>query len=74
MSKNSHQPSRRLTIKSVGATRKRYVKSLSVNGVRVGTPVLFHEQIAAGGEIVFEMSDEVQEWGNNPDILKSLFN
>lgn len=71
-SPNTHQGSKRLTIKSTGATQKQYVKSLSINGERVNTPVLLHEQIATGGEIVFEMSDEVEQWGNNPDVLKSL--
>lgn len=64
--------SKRLTIKSSGASQKQYVKSLTVNGENIDTPILVHEQIVNGGEIVFEMSDEIQDWGNNPDVLKSL--
>lgn len=70
---NSVQPgSRRLTIRSSGAVQNQYVKPLTVNGEPINAPVLLHEQIINGGEIVFEMSDEIQEWGNNPDVLKSL--
>ena len=31
-----------------------------------------HEQIAHGAHVEFEMSDEIQPWGNDPDILKAF--
>ena len=71
---DAQQKSKRLTITSTGAPRNQYVKSLTVNGEQISTPVLLHEQIVAGGEIVFEMSNEVQEWGNNQDVLNNLLN
>jgi len=42
----------RLTIIAEGAPRKRYVKSMMVNGRRVDVPIVRHEDIAEGGEIV----------------------
>ncbi|KAG5648805.1 hypothetical protein DXG03_000154 [Asterophora parasitica] len=59
---------RRLTVIAQGAPTKPYIKSLTVNGRRVDTPIIRHEDITDGGEIVFEMCDIVQEWGNG--ILK----
>lgn len=70
----AQQGSKRLTITSTGASQNQYVKSLTVNGEQISTPVLLHEQLVAGGEIVFEMSNAVQEWGNNQDVLNSLLN
>jgi putative alpha-1,2-mannosidase len=72
---NSDQSSlSRLTIRSSGAPQKKYVKSLTVNGEAITVPVLLHEQLVEGGEIVFEMSDQPEEWGNNPDVMQSLQN
>jgi putative alpha-1,2-mannosidase len=68
----SKHGSRRLTIKAQGAPQKKYVKSLTVNGEQVVVPVLVHEQIAGGGDIVFEMSGKPEAWGNNPDIVRGL--
>lgn len=46
-----------LTIKAPKASDKnRYVKSVTLNGKPVGTIYLTHEQIMAGGELVFEMT------------------
>ncbi|KAG5652188.1 hypothetical protein H0H81_005987 [Sphagnurus paluster] len=58
------QRTRRLTISAPGAPTKPYIKSLTVNGRGIDTPIIRHKDIADGGEIVFEMSDVVQEWGN----------
>ncbi|KXN88545.1 hypothetical protein AN958_07181 [Leucoagaricus sp. SymC.cos] len=72
-SSDGHQSgSRRLTIKSPEAPRKRYIKSLTVNGESAMLPVLLHEQVAGEGTIVFEMSDKPEEWGNNPAVMQSL--
>ena len=46
------------------APTKPYIKSLTINGRRIDVPVVRHEDIADGGEIVFEMSEKVEEWGN----------
>ena len=50
-----------LVIKAQGAATKKYVKSLRVNGRNVKTPVIKHEDIANGGEIIFDMSDKAEE-------------
>ena len=48
-----------LTIKAPKASDKnRYVKSVTLNGKPVSTIYLTHEQIMAGGELVFEMTSE----------------
>ncbi|KAF8075749.1 glycoside hydrolase family 92 protein [Lyophyllum atratum] len=56
--------SRKLTISAKGAPTKPYIKSLTVNGRKVETPIIRHEDIADGGEIVFEMSETIEAWGN----------
>ena len=64
-----------LTIRAPGARTKPYVKSLTINGVQLTEPVIKHEQLmAAGGEVevVFEMSETVEEWGNDRDVLAAL--
>lgn len=53
-----------LTITARGAPTKPYIKSLTVNGRQVDTPFIQHADIANGGDIVFEMSDQVESWGN----------
>jgi hypothetical protein len=37
---------------------------MAINGKNIDIPIVRHEDIAHGGEIVFEMSDTVEEWGN----------
>ncbi|OCH93281.1 glycoside hydrolase family 92 protein [Obba rivulosa] len=56
--------SKPLVITSSGAPQKPYIKSLTVNGSPVSVPIIGHEQIASGGEIVFEMSSDPQEWAS----------
>jgi putative alpha-1,2-mannosidase len=53
-----------LTIIAKGAPSKPYIKSLMINGRKVDVPILQHEDIVDGGEIVFEMSDRLEAWGN----------
>jgi putative alpha-1,2-mannosidase len=55
---------RTLTIIAKDAPSKPYIKSLTINGRKVDIPLLQHEDIVDGGEIVFEMSDRVEAWGN----------
>ncbi|KAG6839898.1 hypothetical protein C0991_010551 [Blastosporella zonata] len=55
---------RTLSITALGAQTMPYVKSLTVNGRKVDSPIIRHEDIANGGELVFEMSGVVEEWGN----------
>lgn len=52
-----------LVIHAVGAATKPYVRSLTVNGIKLDEPILDHWQIAGGGEMVFEMKDIPQLWG-----------
>ncbi|KAL4255705.1 Peptide-N(4)-(N-acetyl-beta-glucosaminyl)asparagine amidase [Pleurotus pulmonarius] len=54
-----------LVITARGAPSEVYVASLSVNGAPVNEPIIFHEQIAHGGEIVFEMSAKPAPWAYN---------
>ncbi|KAG6887028.1 hypothetical protein C0995_002298 [Termitomyces sp. Mi166 len=56
--------SRKLTILAAGAPVKPYIKSLTVNGRKVDVPIIRHDDIMDGGEIVFEMSEWVEKWGN----------
>ncbi|KAI0696503.1 glycosyl hydrolase family 92-domain-containing protein [Cerioporus squamosus] len=58
-----------LTITSIGALTKPYIKSASVNGRSLATPILKHEDIASGGHIVFEMSDTPQIWGSRTVLM-----
>ncbi|TFK88274.1 glycoside hydrolase family 92 protein [Polyporus arcularius HHB13444] len=53
-----------LVITSTGAPSRPYIKSVTVNGRSLDTPILTHEDIVAGGHIVFEMSDTPQAWGS----------
>jgi len=55
---------RPFVITSTGAASKPYVKSLTLNGVSVQQPVLRHEDIMKGGELVFEMSPVPEAWGS----------
>jgi putative alpha-1,2-mannosidase len=53
-----------LVVSASGATTMPYVRSVTVNGERLEWPVIRHEQIAGGGEVIFEMSEEPQSWGS----------
>lgn len=37
---------------------------MTINGRAIYAPIIRHEDIVNGGEIVFEMSEEVESWGN----------
>lgn len=63
--------SRPLVITSKGAPQNPYIKSLTINGEAVQTPIILHSQIADGGEIVFEMSAEPQEWATSRSDIQS---
>ncbi|MCG3173884.1 MAG: hypothetical protein GMKNLPBB_02091 [Myxococcota bacterium] len=52
-----------LKIRAPGASReRRFVKSVTINGKPWTSPVFDHGEIAAGGEILFEMSDKPHAW------------
>lgn len=53
-----------LVITSNGAPTMPYVKNVTVNGESFDAPIITHEQIASGGEIIFEMAAEPQEWAS----------
>ncbi|KAL5534025.1 hypothetical protein ACEPAG_485 [Sanghuangporus baumii] len=55
---------RPLVITSNGASAKKYVKSLTIDGIPQVDPVIAHAQITHGANIVFEMSDRPQAWGS----------
>ena len=42
-----------------------YVQSASLNGAPLDIPVITHEQIVSGGELVFEMGDAASTWGSS---------
>ncbi|KAF9480738.1 hypothetical protein BDN70DRAFT_893891 [Pholiota conissans] len=71
-SSSSNANPKRLTITAIGARTKPYIKSLTINRVPVTRPVISHAQIAQGAEVVFEMSDKVEAWGNDEAVLKVL--
>jgi putative alpha-1,2-mannosidase len=54
-----------LQIVAPGASTKPYVKSLKINGKEVNEPIIKHSQIAYGGVIEFEMSDQPQAWASS---------
>ncbi|KDQ28672.1 glycoside hydrolase family 92 protein [Pleurotus ostreatus PC15] len=56
---------RPLVITAHGAPSDIYVKSLSINGAPLHEPVVFHDEIARGGDIVFEMSANPEPWAYN---------
>ena len=68
----SSTPPKKLTITAIGARSKPYIKSLTINGISIDQPIIRHEQIASGAEVVFEMSDKVEMWGNDDSVLKAF--
>jgi hypothetical protein len=63
---------KKLTITAMGARSKPYIKSLTINGISITKPIIKHEQIATGAEVVFEMSDKIELWGNDESIMKAF--
>lgn len=61
-----------MKVTAIGARTKPYIKSLTIDGVKVERPIIRHEQIAHGAEVEFEMSDEIQSWGNDPVIWEAF--
>ncbi|TFY74825.1 hypothetical protein EWM64_g9189, partial [Hericium alpestre] len=53
-----------LRISAPGAAQKPYVKSLTVDGQPVDKAVITHQQIAHGGDIVFEMNATPAQWAS----------
>lgn len=54
-----------LVITAPGAVAKPYVKSLSIDGVKIDRPLLRHQQIVTAKHIAFEMADTPQSWGES---------
>ncbi|GJJ10235.1 hypothetical protein Clacol_004461 [Clathrus columnatus] len=54
-----------LVLTATGAATKPYIRSLTLNGQSITEPLLSHEQIINGGELVFEMSEKPELWGSN---------
>ena len=64
-----------ISIRAPGARTKPYIKSLTLNGVPLKSPIIRHEQLLGKDrkvEVVYEMSDTIQSWGNDPDVLEAL--
>lgn len=64
--------SKRLSITSPGALKNQYVKSITLNGQPLDKPFLAYEQFIGGGDIVYELSDKPETFGNDPEIVKTL--
>jgi putative alpha-1,2-mannosidase len=64
--------SNRLTITAKGAAKNQYVKSVTLNGESIDTPFINWYQFINGGDLVFEMSNKPEAWGNDPEIMKML--
>lgn len=47
---------------------------MTVNGVPLTEPVIKHEALFSSEkvDIVFEMSDKVEAWGNDAEVLEAL--
>lgn len=43
-----------------------------MNGAKLDRPIIKHEMIKDGGVIVFEMSERIEEWGNDGVVLEAL--
>ncbi|KAF8169034.1 glycoside hydrolase family 92 protein [Mycena galopus ATCC 62051] len=56
-----------LTITAEGALSAKYVRGLTIDGQTVESPVIRHEQIAAGADVLFEMSGVPENWGDEKD-------
>lgn len=56
---------RPLKVTSNGAASKPYVKSLIVDGQPTKEPVITHQQIANGGDILFDMSEQAEAWASS---------
>ncbi|KAG2014320.1 glycosyl hydrolase [Coprinopsis cinerea AmutBmut pab1-1] len=65
-----------ITIRAPGARTKPYIKSLKINGVDWKEPVIRHTDLVDSQtgkvDVVFEMSENVEEWGNDPVVLRAL--
>ncbi|KAI0365463.1 glycoside hydrolase family 92 protein [Pilatotrama ljubarskyi] len=57
--------SKPLVITSSGAPSRPYIKSVTVKGRSLDTPILTHADIASGGHIHFDMSAEPQAWSSS---------
>jgi putative alpha-1,2-mannosidase len=62
---NLPSTSKPLHIIAPGANTKLYVKSLRIDGKALNEPIIKHSQIAFGGVIEFEMSDQPQAWASS---------
>lgn len=57
-----------LVITATDAPTKPYVRSLTLNGKPINQPLLSHEDIINGGELVFEMSNTPEPWGSSGGV------
>ena len=66
--------STKIRISASGARTKPYIKSLTVNGSPISKPLIMHADLFASDDvdIVFEMSEKIEEWGNEAEILEAM--
>ena len=53
-----------LVIHSQDAPNNPYIKSLALNDVPLNEPIITHDNIVNGGDLVFEMSVTPDAWGS----------
>jgi len=59
-------------------SNKPYVKSLTINDMKIETPIIKHAQLVGWEsdvseiKVVFEMSDKIEQWGNENEVLEAL--
>src|SRR5258707_12314661 len=69
---------RKLSITAPGARSKPYVKSLTIDGIKIEKPIIKHAQLIGWEsdhpevKVEFEMSDKIEKWGNEKQILETL--
>lgn len=51
-----------LTITASGALDKKYIQSLTMDGVEVTTPIISHAELTSAKELKFEMNHQPQTW------------
>ena len=54
-----------LVVRASGALKSMYVRSVSLDGANLTSPVVTHAELIKARELTFDMSGEPQPWGSN---------
>jgi putative alpha-1,2-mannosidase len=69
---------RKLSIIAPGARTRPYIKSVTIDNIRIDKPIIKHAQLVGWEsdlpevKVVFEMSDKIEMWGNEKEVLEAL--